>query len=269
LPSPIEQLFALQNVDTELRALRLELSALGGAASELKTTVGTKRSVTQAKRQEMAELERQRRDYETRLSDEEVRDNAVTFLAAGSETTAVAMMWLFYHLAENPEVKMKLQRELDAVNLDEKNENAMPYFWQCVNESMRITPSAFLSFLRQMPEPRIINGVRFPSGSLANVDFSALHHNKEDWGSTADVFDPERFNNDTTGDRSGVAFVPFGAGARQCIGKWLALEEIGTVMPLLLKRLDFALVPNQELQFITRGPTLTLKDGLALVFSER
>jgi len=71
LPSSIEQLAALQNVDTELRALRLELSALGGAAAELKTAVGTKRSVTQAKRQEMAELERQRRDYEARLADEE------------------------------------------------------------------------------------------------------------------------------------------------------------------------------------------------------
>ena len=71
MPSSIEQLAALQNVDTELRALRLELSALGGAAAELKTTVGTKRSVTQAKRQEMAELERQRRDYEARLADEE------------------------------------------------------------------------------------------------------------------------------------------------------------------------------------------------------
>ena len=71
MASPIEQLYALQHVDTELRALRLELSALGGAASELKTTVGTKRSVTQAKRQEMAELERQRRDYEARLADEE------------------------------------------------------------------------------------------------------------------------------------------------------------------------------------------------------
>jgi predicted nucleic acid-binding Zn-ribbon protein len=71
LPSSIEQLAALQQVDTELRALRLELAALGTAAAELKTAVGTKRSVTQAKRQEMQELERQRRDYETRLSDEE------------------------------------------------------------------------------------------------------------------------------------------------------------------------------------------------------
>ena len=71
MPSPIEQLFSLQHVDTELRALRLELAALHDAAAELKTTVGTKRSVTQAKRQEVSELERQRRDIETRLSDEE------------------------------------------------------------------------------------------------------------------------------------------------------------------------------------------------------
>ena len=71
MPSPIEQLFNLQHVDTELRALRLELAALHDAAAELKTTVGTKRSVTQAKRQEVSELERQRRDIEARLSDEE------------------------------------------------------------------------------------------------------------------------------------------------------------------------------------------------------
>ena len=71
MPSSIEQLAALQQVDTQLRAVRLELAALGGAAAEVKTTVGTKRSVTQAKRQEMQELEKQRRDYEARLADEE------------------------------------------------------------------------------------------------------------------------------------------------------------------------------------------------------
>jgi len=71
LANPIERLYALQHVDTELRALRLELSALEGAASDLKTEVGTKRSVTQVKRQEMAELERQRRDIEAKIADEE------------------------------------------------------------------------------------------------------------------------------------------------------------------------------------------------------
>jgi predicted nucleic acid-binding Zn-ribbon protein len=71
LASPIERLYALQHVDTELRALRLELSALEGAASELRTEVGTRRSVTQAKRQEMAELERQRREIEAKIADEE------------------------------------------------------------------------------------------------------------------------------------------------------------------------------------------------------
>ncbi|MBI2962751.1 MAG: hypothetical protein HYY35_03285 [Deltaproteobacteria bacterium] len=71
MASPIQQLYALQHVDTELRALRLELGALEGAAAEVKTAVGAKRSVTQAKRQEVAELERQRRDVETRLGEEE------------------------------------------------------------------------------------------------------------------------------------------------------------------------------------------------------
>jgi predicted nucleic acid-binding Zn-ribbon protein len=69
--SSTEQLYALQRVDTELRALRLELAALEGAASEVRTAVGAKRSVTQAKRNEVAELERQRRDLEARITDEE------------------------------------------------------------------------------------------------------------------------------------------------------------------------------------------------------
>jgi predicted nucleic acid-binding Zn-ribbon protein len=71
LSSPTEQLYVLQRVDTNLRALRLEIAALEGAASEVKTAVGTKRSVTQAKRHEVAELERQRRDIEAKISDEE------------------------------------------------------------------------------------------------------------------------------------------------------------------------------------------------------
>ena len=71
MANPIDRLYALQHVDTELRALRLELTALEGAASDLKTEVGTKRSVTQVRRQEMAELERLRRDIEARITDEE------------------------------------------------------------------------------------------------------------------------------------------------------------------------------------------------------
>jgi uncharacterized protein len=71
LPSPTEQLYELQHVDTDLRALRLEIVALEGAASEVRTAVGTKRSVTQAKRNELADLERQRRDIEAKISDEE------------------------------------------------------------------------------------------------------------------------------------------------------------------------------------------------------
>lgn len=71
MASPVERLFALQQVDSEFRALRLELAVLESAASEVKTEVGTKRSVTQAKRQEMADLERQRRDMENKISEEE------------------------------------------------------------------------------------------------------------------------------------------------------------------------------------------------------
>ena len=73
MANPIAQLYALQRVDTELRALKLELAVRGGSASEMKTEVGTKRSVTQAKRQEMADLERQRRDIEAKLADEEAK----------------------------------------------------------------------------------------------------------------------------------------------------------------------------------------------------
>jgi uncharacterized protein len=73
LANAFERLLALQRVDTELRALKLELAALGGSASEVKTEVGGKRSVTQAKRQEMADLERQRRDMEAKLADEEAK----------------------------------------------------------------------------------------------------------------------------------------------------------------------------------------------------
>ncbi|MGH7897384.1 MAG: zinc ribbon domain-containing protein [Candidatus Binatia bacterium] len=73
MANTFERLLSLQRVDTELRALKLELSALGGSAAEVKTEVGTKRSVTQAKRQEMADLERQRRDIEAKLADEEAK----------------------------------------------------------------------------------------------------------------------------------------------------------------------------------------------------
>lgn len=180
-------------------------------------------------------------DTDRCLSNVEVRDNIITFLAAGSETTATAMSWVLYYLAVEPEVYAKVEAELASVHVEPNDtkesptESHHPYLLQVINESMRIRSPVNGLVPRFVPEPLEVGGAYFPSGSSVICSMIAMHLNPKNFESPED-FRPERFDKGLPS-----AFIPFGLGRRMCIGRSLAYLEMKVVLPLLLEHFQVEL----------------------------
>lgn len=182
-------------------------------------------------------------------SDEQVRDQVLTFLLAGHETTAKALGWTLYLLARSPECSERLTAEVDAalggrpptvVDLD-----AMPYAWQVLQESMRLFPPIWI-VSRMAKEDDVVGGYLLPGGSLACMSPYLLHRHPDFWPQP-DRFDPERFAPGTTVGSSS-AYLPFGGGPRQCIGRHFAAMEMRLVLATLLQACRFAVAPGHPVE---------------------
>lgn len=109
---------------------------------------------------------------DSRFTDKEVLDNVITFLSAGTDTTALSMMWIIVNVLRNPEVKKKIEAEVDAFFSNktykdyspEESDTAFPYFRKCLFESIRLTPSASAGAPRQSKMDMVIGGYHFPKG---------------------------------------------------------------------------------------------------------
>ncbi|MES3027782.1 MAG: cytochrome P450 [Pseudomonadota bacterium] len=189
------------------------------------------------------------RDIETGLglSDREIRDQLVTIFVAGHETTAVALTWTWYLLAQNREVEARLHAELDA------SPGGPPvYARQVVEEAMRIFPPVPRIPLRQAAAEDAICGVRIPQGAYVSIAPWVIHRHRALW-EDPERFDPERFS----GERPPrFAYLPFGAGPRVCIGGALALTEAVVVLSEIARRYRLRLAPGQA---VAMKPRMTLR----------
>jgi len=212
---------------------------------------------------------------EIKLSDEELRDNVIIFLIAGSETTSWTMTWFLYFMTQDPSVLQKLRKELENANStemitgDQTEKKAKSYFEKCVSETLRVASPVSVCFARQFPQPRTFGGFSFPGLMRMLVQIPAIHRNPEHW-TNPDKFDPENFSEENSAARHPYAFLPFGAGRRLCIGRTFAHEEIAVVLPRILKRLDFSLAPGHaKVEPIGRAAVTHVKGDLHLVFGDR
>lgn len=199
------------------------------------------------------------------LSDAQVRDEVMTFLAAGHETTANALGWTFYLLAQYPDARDRLAAEIRDVLGDrppQPDDGAkMPYLDAVIKESMRLYPPAWAGtrIAREDVSPR---GYHLPAGTV--VGFSQyLTHRLPECFPEPDAFRPERFE----AALPPYAYIPFGAGPRACIGSGFALTELKTMVPIILQRFHLALAPGAR---ITLEPMITLraKHGIPMVLRE-
>ncbi len=204
------------------------------------------------------------------MTDKQVRDEAVTIMLAGHETTANAMNWTWVLLAQNPDVEAKLHDELDRVLGDRpptlENLKRLPYTDMVVKESMRLYPPAY-GFSRWAIEDTQIGNYDVPKGSVVGVSTYATHHDPR-WWDAPERFLPERFSEESEKQLPRYAYLPFGGGPRVCIGNSFAMMEARLLLATMAQRYRLRLAPGQ---IVGTDPLITLrpKGGLRMTVEDR
>ncbi|MCU1270480.1 MAG: cytochrome family protein [Acidobacteriaceae bacterium] len=206
----------------------------------------------------------------SRMSDKQLRDEVLTFLLAGHETTALALSWTWHLLGQHSEVERKLHQELDRV-LDGRvpifsDLPALTYTERVIKESMRLYPPAW-SLARTVVSDFELRGYRIPSG--ANVVMSQwIMHRNPTYFPDPDKFDPDRWLPERSQKLPRFAYFPFGGGARQCIGTAFAMMEATILLATIAQRFRFNTVPEHPVVPI---PSFTLrpKYGIKMTIQTR
>jgi cytochrome P450 len=161
------------------------------------------------------------------MDDLQIHDEVVTLLTGGIETTALALSWFFHEVARNPEIEERFHAEIDGVlagrAVTPEDLPKLEYTRRITNEVLRRYPIWLL--MRRTREEVDLGGVRIPPGSELVFSPHVLHHDPRHFPDP-DRFDPDRWSPENTAALPRGAFVPFGAGARQCIGNVFAQTEI-------------------------------------------
>jgi len=199
-------------------------------------------------------------DSETgeRMTDDQLRDEVMTIFLAGHETTANSLSWTLLLLSEHPDVRRRLQAELDEVlggrTPTFEDLPKLAYCKAVVSESMRLYPPAW-SIGRRAEVEDVIDGYRIRKNSLIILSPWVTHRSPALWDNP-EGFDPDRFGPDAP-KRHRYAYFPFGGGARMCIGNNFAMMEAQLVLATLLSQHDVELVPGGRPKpdaFITLQP---------------
>ena len=172
----------------------------------------------------------------------ELRDNLLTFIVAGHETTALTLAWALYLVAFDPAVQDRAAAEVAGMDrITAADLPRLPYVQQIVQETLRLyPPAAFLS--RTARRADTLGGREVRPGDTVMLPIYALHRHRLLWDDP-DRFDPDRFAPGV--DRDRFAFLPFGGGPRICIGANFALQEAAIILGTLLARFRFETVPGR------------------------
>lgn len=185
------------------------------------------------------------------MTDEELRDELMTLLLAGHETTATAIAWAFYWIHKLPSVRQKLLQELDSLgdNPDPSAIFKLPYLNAVCSETLRIYPVAMLTFPRVVRTPLSLGGYELePDTSVIGSIY--LTHQREDLYPEPKQFKPERF---LERQFSPYEYLPFGGGARRCIGLAFAQLEMKLALAKILSSRELELVDNGDVRPKRRG----------------
>uniref|UniRef100_A0A2K6EQI4 Cytochrome P450 family 4 subfamily F member 157 n=2 Tax=Propithecus coquereli TaxID=379532 RepID=A0A2K6EQI4_PROCO len=182
------------------------------------------------------------------LSDEEIRAEADTFMFGGHDTTASGLSWVLYNLARHPEYQECCRQEVQELLRDREPKEIewddlaqLPFLTMCIKESLRLHPPAPMISRRCTQDIVLPDGRVIPKGVICVISIFGTHHNPAVWPDP-EVYDPSRFDPENVKERSPLAFTPFSAGPRNCIGQTFAMTEMKVVLALTLLR--FRLLPD-------------------------
>uniref|UniRef100_A0A1E1WM70 Cytochrome P450 n=1 Tax=Pectinophora gossypiella TaxID=13191 RepID=A0A1E1WM70_PECGO len=186
----------------------------------------------------------------TKIDSEGIREEVDTFMFEGHDTTSMAMSFMIMRIANEPEIQDKIYKELQGVFGDSREPptveelSELKYLECCIKESLRIYPSVpFIA--RYITEDAELGGYTVPAGTIVQIDIFDCHRNPEIWPEP-EKFIPERFLPENCVGRHSYAYIPFSAGARNCIGQKFAMLEMKTMMSCLLRRFKLEPVTTHE-----------------------
>ncbi|KAI4983089.1 hypothetical protein ZWY2020_023581 [Hordeum vulgare] len=208
------------------------------------------------------------------VSSKQLRDDLMTMLIAGHETSAAVLTWTFYLLSKYPNVMSKLQAEADAVlgdglpTIDDVKK--LKYTTRVINESLRLYPQPPVLIRRSLEDDML---GEYPIGKGEDIFISIwnLHRCPKHWDD-ADVFNPERWpldgpNPNETNQK--FSYLPFGGGPRKCVGDMFATFETVVATAMLVKRFDFQMAPGAPPVEMTTGATIHTTKGLNMTVTRR
>mmetsp|Transcript_12600 Transcript_12600/g.35999 ORF Transcript_12600/g.35999 Transcript_12600/m.35999 type:complete len:567 (+) Transcript_12600:71-1771(+) len=210
------------------------------------------------------------------VSSVQLRDDLLSMLVAGHETTGSVLTWTLYLLVTNPETMKKAQEEVDRVLGDDDSPltlakyQELKYTMRCINESMRLYPHPPVLLRRAIVEDKLPGGYTVPAGQDVMISVYNIHHSPDVWDDP-EAFKPERFNLDDpipSEQNTDYRYIPFSGGPRKCVGDQFALMEAVVALAVVLKKFDFRLKEDHEIG-MTTGATIHTSNGLYMYPSRR
>ena len=227
--------------------------------------LATRRTQDLSQRQDILSLMMSAKDEAGEaLKDTELRDELMTLMLAGHETTATAIAWSLYWAHRQPEIKAKLRAEIASLGADPDPMAVakLPYLDAVCKETLRIYPVAMLTFPRVVQKPVELIGYKLEPGQVV-MGCIYLLHQREDIYPEPSEFKPERF---LKREYSPYEFFPFGGGKRRCIGEALAKLEMKLVLATIIANYDLELISDRREPPARRGVTLAPKTGVRMMF---
>ncbi|XP_074269141.1 carotene epsilon-monooxygenase, chloroplastic [Silene latifolia] len=208
------------------------------------------------------------------VSSIQLRDDLLSMLVAGHETTGSVLTWTAYLLSKDPSSLLKAQEEVDRVLQGRppsyEDTKELKFLTRCIMESMRLYPHPPVLLRRAQVDDTLPGDYKVNPGQDIMISVYNIHHSAQVW-ERAEEFIPERFDldgpvpNETNTD---FRFIPFSGGPRKCVGDQFALLEAIVALAILLQNMDFELVPDQDIT-MTTGATIHTTNGLYMRLKQR
>ncbi|XP_025090186.1 phylloquinone omega-hydroxylase CYP4F2-like [Pomacea canaliculata] len=202
------------------------------------------------------------------LTFDEIKAEVDTFLFGGHGTTASAISWAMYSLAQHADIQATCQEEIDELFKGRETDDFLwedlshlPYLSMCIKEALRLH-SPVPSILRELTQDTDIDGHIAPKGAIVNIVIYNIHHNPTVWQDSLE-FRPERFTEENIKSRNPYAFIPFSAGPRNCIGQNFAMDEMKLVLAKILHRFTLVADPDHKVEKV-ESLVMKAKTGIQL-----
>ena len=209
------------------------------------------------------------------MTDTQLRDEIITILIAGHETTSNALTWTYYLLSQNPQIEQRVFEEIDQVlgrNGEDYNQPSisdlpkLKYVEKVFRESMRLYPPVW-TMGRFAINDYPLGGYTIPKGSSLMFSQYVMHHN-EKYFDNPEIFDPDRWTEEFKMHLPRFSYFPFGGGIRGCVGEPFAWQEGILLIATISSYWSMRLVPNQRVK-LQPGITLNPKNGIKMKLKSR